>query len=308
MDVWALLSANHAAVDALVPLWSSATKAGEHALITHGDWPRWKDGLERLSPLGTPSEQEEALMALHPWRKGPLDLFGVHIDTEWRSDWKWERLIPHVLLSSARVLDVGCGNGYYMTRIMESGAQSVIGVDPTVAYFAQYLALRASCLASIPNRHAMIPARFEALLAPPDPFDLVFSMGVLYHRADPLEHLRDLWCCLSSGGQLVLETLIVPQEEGPLFVPPDRYARMRNVHGIPTPSLLLDWVDAAGFSEATVVNITPTTPQEQRPTRWMRFESLEHALDPSDPKRTVEGYPAPIRALVVAKRAPMCPL
>jgi tRNA (mo5U34)-methyltransferase len=28
----------------------------------------------------------QALMGLSPWRKGPFDLFGVHVDTEWRSD------------------------------------------------------------------------------------------------------------------------------------------------------------------------------------------------------------------------------
>jgi hypothetical protein len=29
----------------------------------------------------------ERLMQLHPWRKGPFELFGTKIDTEWRSDW-----------------------------------------------------------------------------------------------------------------------------------------------------------------------------------------------------------------------------
>ena len=42
----------------------------------------------------------DQLQTLQPWRKGPFSLFGVHIDTEWRSDWKWSRVAPH--LSAAR--------------------------------------------------------------------------------------------------------------------------------------------------------------------------------------------------------------
>jgi tRNA (mo5U34)-methyltransferase len=34
----------------------------------------------------------------------------------------------------------------------------------------------------------------------------------------------------------------------------------------------------------------------------MRFESLEQALDPNDRQRTIEGLPAPVRAVVVGRR------
>jgi tRNA (mo5U34)-methyltransferase len=36
------------------------------------------------------------LKTLHPWRKGPFDLFSININTEWRSDFKWRRLINHI--------------------------------------------------------------------------------------------------------------------------------------------------------------------------------------------------------------------
>lgn len=32
------------------------------------------------------------LEQLKPWRKGPFSLYGINIDTEWRSDWKWDRV------------------------------------------------------------------------------------------------------------------------------------------------------------------------------------------------------------------------
>ena len=53
--------------------------------------------------------------------------------------------------------------------------------------------------------------------------------------------------------------------------------------------------------DVEVVDITPTTVLEQRATEWMRFESLEQALDPVDGSKTIEGLPAPVRAVVTAR-------
>jgi tRNA (mo5U34)-methyltransferase len=36
----------------------------------------------------------------------------------------------------------------------------------------------------------------------------------------------------------------------------------------------------------------------------MTFDSLGEALDPTDPRRTVEGHPAPVRAMVIGRRPP----
>ncbi|MEW8068099.1 MAG: DUF1698 domain-containing protein, partial [Candidatus Thiodiazotropha endolucinida] len=45
-----------------------------------------------------------------------------------------------------------------------------------------------------------------------------------------------------------------------------------------------------------------TTIEEQRATEWMRFESLADYLDPADRSLTIEGYPAPRRAVFVARQ------
>jgi tRNA (mo5U34)-methyltransferase len=239
-------------------------------------------------------------MAFHPWRKGPLRLAGLDIDTEWRSDWKWQRVAPHLDLDGHRVLDIGSGNGYFGLRMLGAGARVVVGIDPTLVFVMQWLACR-HFSGDIPNY--VLPLGVEELPEHPAEWDTVFSMGVLYHRKDPEAHLGRVHSLLKDGGTLVLETLVLPKHrEEDLLVPGDRYARMRNVRGIPGTVRLLDWVTRAGFSSAQVVDITPTTTLEQRSTDWMRFESLEQALDPSDRTLTVEGLPAPVRALVVARK------
>jgi tRNA (mo5U34)-methyltransferase len=288
----------------------------------HGDLARWQGVLARLPALtdGVPELDRPAvgvsrgealdplarealrtlLMELHPWRKGPYDLHGVSIDSEWRSDLKWDRLAEGIApLAGRRVLDVGCGNGYHGWRMAGAGAGLVLGIDPTLLYIVQFLAV-AYFLGD--PRVAVFPLALEELPADMTGFDTVFSMGVLYHRRSPLDHLRALGGLLRPGGELVLETLVL--EEGAadrVLVPPGRYARMRNVWFIPSPGMLLVWLSRCGFRDARVVNLTATTPEEQRSTAWMRFESLPQCLDPADPSRTVEGHPAPVRGLFIAR-------
>ena len=127
-------------------------------------------------------------------------------------------------------------------------------------------------------------------------------MGVLYHRRNPARHLELLRRMLKPGGTLVLETLVLPDDRlGPVLIPESRYARMRNVWSIPTALELQRWVSHAGFGGVKLLDVTITTVEEQRTTEWMTFESLAQALDPQDAGRTQEGYPAPTRALLLAR-------
>jgi tRNA (mo5U34)-methyltransferase len=125
-------------------------------------------------------------------------------------------------------------------------------------------------------------------------------MGVLYHQRSPIDHLRQLRRTLRPGGQLVLETLFVPGEESYACTPEDRYARMRNVWLLPTVAELSTWLDRSGYRRIEIVDKSLTSTDEQRSTEWMTFESLSDALDPDDPERTVEGWPAPRRVVVTA--------
>lgn len=181
------------------------------ARYRHGDLPAWQAAIDRL-PIPADTEARYAdtvavtgtlnnaqheqlrdcLMALVPWRKGPFEICGTTIDTEWRSDWKWQRIAPQIDLVGAHVLDVGGGNGYYGWRMLDAGASSVIGVDPTLLFVAQFQAIDA--FINDP-RISVAPLALEDLAPLADAeleFDTVFSMGVLYHRRDPHRSSRAL--------------------------------------------------------------------------------------------------------------------
>jgi len=243
-----------------------------------------------------------SLQGLKPWRKGPYQLFDIEVDTEWRSDLKWQRIADKLDLKDKRVLDVGCANGYFGWRMLGAGARSVVGIDPGWLFLIQFLLIKHYAPQQIGERHSLLPYRLEDLPANLDYFDSVFSMGVLYHRRSVFDHLLELKQCLRPGGELVLETLVIAQADGEVLVPADRYAKMRNVWFLPNSKILSDWLRRAGFVDIQLIDECVTSPDEQRKTEWMDSQSLEHALDPEDASRTVEGYPAPRRATLLARR------
>jgi len=264
----------------------------------HGDFERWRDAVAGLPSAMSDAERRDLLMQLAPWRKGPFNVGGVHIDAEWRSDLKWQRVAGAIeSLEGRRVLDVGCGNGYYALRMADAGAAAVLGIDPTLLYVMQFLAVTAY-LERPPV--SVLPLRLQELPDACHAFDTTFSMGVLYHQRSPLDHLRQLRATLRAGGQLVLETIFIPGEESYACTPAERYARMKNVWLLPTLAELSTWLRRTGFRDVEIIDTAITTVAEQRSTEWMTFESLADALDPEDPTRTVEGWPAPRRVVLTA--------
>ena len=249
------------------------------------------------------AQLKDILQQFHPWRKGPYELFGIHIDTEWRSDWKWQRVKDHIApLKNRLVLDVGCGNGYHMWRMLGEGAQLVVGVDPSQFFLAQFHLIKHYAGTHLPIH--LLPLKGEELPAftreyRGKGFDSVFSMGVLYHRQSPITHLQELRYFLRAGGELILETLVIEGDEQSVLIPEDRYAKMRNVWFIPSTDLLIRMLQRAGFINIRVVDLNQTSTDEQRCTDWMSYESLSDFLDPEDHNKTIEGYPAPLRAVVV---------
>ncbi len=247
---------------------------------------------------------EESAKKLIPWKKGPFSVFGLDIDGEWRSDFKWNRLKEELPpLKNKRILDIGCNNGYFMFRMLAENPSFVLGIDPVVRTMAQFQWLQS---------YLQSPKLFYELLGVEhlkhfhQAFDIIFSMGIIYHHQHPLEQLAHIREALLPNGHCILETIGIPGDESVALFPPDRYAKMRNVWFVPTLSCLQNWAKRSKFSSVKVLHSVPLTTEEQRATDWCHpeAESLIDFLDPSDSSLTVEGHPAPWRMTLLLQRGP----
>jgi tRNA (mo5U34)-methyltransferase len=248
----------------------------------------------------TPRGFETLLRKLLPWRVGPYQIGSTFIDSEWRSFHKWQRVLPLLgNLEGARIADVGCSSGYFLFRFTQLRPELLVGFDPIERCWLQFGLLQA--LTRLPNI-AFVPSGIATVDGFPEFFDLVLCMGVIYHQRDPFTACKKLFAAVKPGGRVFLESLVVPEEGSHLLIPRERYAKMRNAWVIPTPEALVTLLTRAGFSDPEVHTFGAVTTAEQRRTEWAPYESLADFLDPADPTKTVEGYPAPHSALVVARK------
>lgn len=253
----------------------------------------------------TSQEYEKVLslaQELIPWKKGPFNLHGIEIDAEWRSDFKWNRLkdsLPE--LTNKRILDIGCNNGYFMFRMAQEKPELVMGIEPVIHNYAQFQLVNQ--LANLSNLHFELFG-VEHIHAFENFFDVIFSMGIIYHHRHPIQQLLDIKKSMRKNGTLIIETIGIPGNESYALFPEDRYAKMRNVWFIPTLSCFINWVKKAKFKNIEVINDVPATSEEQRLTSWCPppRQSLEDFLDPDDPTKTIEGHPAPRRFCLKATK------
>lgn len=284
-------------------------------------WMKWKNiaplrtALENLSKLNSTVtlgdtvtlKSDEAVdietlettaRLMMPWRKGPFDLFGLFIDTEWRSDQKYNFLRPHFNLTGKKVADIGCNNGYYMFRFLEDTPQKIVGFDPSSLFKSQFDLINHFVKSDIVYELLGV----EHLPYYEEKFDVIFCLGVLYHRSDPIAMLKALFQGLEKGGELYLDTFIIEGDEPYALCPQGSYSKITNVYFVPTLRALENWCIKAGFSGFEVLGTVVTTSDEQRKTSWIESQSLEDFLDPDDSTKTVEGYPAPIRGYIRIKK------
>ena len=236
--------------------------------------------------------------AMRPWRKGPFEVLGTFIDSEWKSYIKYNLLEPHFDLRDKDVADVGCNNGYYMFRMLSHRPKSIIGFDPSPLFKTQFDFINHFVRSDITYELLGV----EHLPLYPKKFDVIFCLGVLYHRSDPIAMLKWLKQGLKEGGEVFLDTFYIEGEEPYALCPAKTYSKIPNVHFVPTITALQNWCEKAGFSSFEILATKPTTFEEQRKTEWILGESLEDFLDPNDPGKTVEGYPAPKRVYVKLRR------
>lgn len=241
----------------------------------------------------------EVMRQFMPWRKGPFRVFGIDIDAEWRSERKWNRVVPALPELAGKVIaDIGCSNGYYMFRMAAHEPRSVLGFEPYLQHYFAFQALNG--MAAQENLHVE-PFGVEDITLFPNSFDVIFLMGIIYHRISPVEMLREIKLALRKGGTLIIESQAIPGEEPIALFPEKTYAKVPGTFFVPTATCLANWLKRVGFSQVTVFDAHPMSDKEQRKTEWMTFESYTDFIDPENPARTIEGYPAPIRVYVKAQ-------
>ncbi|MCH2181504.1 MAG: tRNA 5-methoxyuridine(34)/uridine 5-oxyacetic acid(34) synthase CmoB [Mariniblastus sp.] len=255
-------------------------------------------------PLDLTEEQhellEKAIYQLLPWRKGPFRMFGHEIDAEWQSHMKWDRIISELgCLEGKQILDVGCGNGYYMFRAAHQQPRLVLGIDPSIPFYLQFELMQRYL--HLPNLQYELMGVGDLDLFDRD-FDMVWCMGILYHHRNPIEILQRLHRAVRVGGTLIIESQTIPGTGSIALFPQERYAKARNVYFVPTAECLVNWIRRSGFKQVEIVSHTKVTFEEQRSTELAPYESLVDFIDPLDGNQTVEGYPAPYRTVIRAER------
>lgn len=238
----------------------------------------------------------DLLFALKPWRKGPFRFFDTEIQSEWNSAIKFNLIANHLNINGKIVADIGCNNGYYMFRMLPFAPKKVVGFEPSAFCKAQFELINAF----IQSQIAFELLGIEDLAHYDSTFDCIICLGVLYHRTNPIDCLKILKNALNAGGEIIVDTLIVDSHKE-IALTPLIYAKMKNVYFIPSVSAFENWLKRAGFKDIELLCTKKTTQNEQRKTDWICGESLSDFLDKSDENKTIEGYPAPIRAYFKAR-------
>lgn len=242
----------------------------------------------------------EVLRGFMPWRKGPFSVFGIDIDAEWRSERKWNRLVAELPdLTGKVVADIGCNNGYYMFRMTHYQPALVLGFEPYVQHYYTFNTLNTFA----GQRQLRVELLgIEHLSLFPESFDVIFCLGILYHRPSPLDALRDLHTALKPGGILIVESQALPGAEPVALFPQATYAKVPGTWFVPTASCLHNWMTRTGFAQVRLFCDHAMSSEEQRRTAWMNFESYEDFIDKDNPALTIEGYPAPRRVFFKATK------
>jgi len=235
---------------------------------------------------------------IQPWRKGPFKISTTFIDSEWRSYIKYNLLKPYFDIKDKIVGDIGCNNGYYLFRMMAENPKKLVGFDPFSIPYCQFKFLDHFIQSGI--KYELLGVEHVEFYE--HKFDVLFCLGVLYHRADPIGSLKSLYKGLNFGGELILDTFIIDGEDEICLTPKTRYSKIPNIYFIPTINALKNWCYRAGFTEVEVLEISKTKLEEQRKTEWIDTESLNDFLDKEDKNKTIEGYPAPKRVYIKAKK------
>ena len=248
---------------------------------------------QQLNPL---------VSALIPWRKGPFNLFGTIIQSEWDCSFKWRRIMSLAkdLFYQKEVIDLGCQNPYFLCKIFQEQANFILGLDPHFLGYLQSAFLLNLIKEPLSIYHLPIN-HLDWLAISKKRVDTLVCMGVLTHQRDPKVFLNEIRQMLRPGGKLLIETLVIPKGDSLYLQKEERYAGMKNIYFLPNMKDLQAILKECSYQNIHTVDISATSLQEQKSSSFSSPVSLLNFLDSKDHSKTVEGYPRPHRAILVAE-------
>lgn len=278
----------------LTKKFSSKLQCLDNSVVKFGEEEELTDPQAQL-------ELKKSLETFIPWKKGPFNIFGNHIDSEWRSDLKWERFLPKLeSLQNNIIADIGCHNGYFMYRMAAHNPKLVLGFEPVIKHYFNFKLLQN--IAQVPKlQFEMLGVEHIDLF--PGFFDKVFCLGILYHHREPLTLLKKIYSSMKKKAWLYIDCQGIPGELPYALFPKSRYAKCRGIWFLPTESCLINWLQRTGFQKIECFYNQKLSPKEQRSSSWAPIDSLDSFLDINNPNLTIEGYPAPQRIYIKAQRA-----
>ncbi|WP_051712618.1 class I SAM-dependent methyltransferase [Spirillospora albida] len=213
---------------------------------------------------GTPAGTTASLARLTRERWETNAGYWVKIIRERRDRYRTELTDAAVLdavgpCDGLRVLDAGCGEGYFSRTLAGLGAD-VVGVDA-----AQNLVDAASAFpCEGPGSVSFTRASVEDLPVEDDGFDLVLCNHLFSHLPDPSRAIGEFARVLRPGGRLIILTLhpcfyVEDAEAGALTgIPAERYFGSRgidqrfHVDGLDSPAMITSWLRPLEFYAGTL--------------------------------------------------------
>ena len=258
----------------------------------------------KLNSVNTFTELAQAkinkiIEQLTPWRLGDYLIFNNLIKSEWNCDFRWKLIDKYIpFLNNKKVADIGANNGYFSFRLLEFNPSQLLCFEPNDLYNLQ-LYFIASLLKN--NSIKIIKNGVENLINYDSSFDFILFMGVLYHRENPIETLKNIYFALKANGVAIVESICIEGDSDLVLFPYKSYAKMKNIWYIPSESVLKYWCEIAGFRYIQKIFNYYVTEDHQKKSEHSPNESLSDFLS-EDGLKTVEGYPPPYKVGYLCKK------
>lgn len=106
-----------------------------------------------------------------------------------------KKKLKKLQLHNAKVLDIGCGCGEFLSRLKEIGASETVGID-----FNEHAVEEAK-----KRGHRVYKGLFQDFESPGNYFDLIVLNNYLEHTTDPKGEIAKAYALLKPGGTLMGE-------------------------------------------------------------------------------------------------------